>query len=401
MQLSMTVRKSFGTFTLATGFTVSGDSVGIFGVSGSGKSTLVSMLAGLLPPDSGEIILDGECLFSSAKRINLRPEQRRIAMVFQQHCLFPHLNVRNNLLYGYKRCPAQFRTIDFNALVDVLKLEGLLDRGVTNLSGGEKQRVALGRAILANPCLLLMDEPLSALDDSLRFQIIPYLRSVSEQFGIPYLFISHSLIEMRLMTDNTLVFEKGVMVEQVSSEQLARNRMGSSPVGYINLLKLGRPSPSAGLFAYPWGAGQLLLSAGSDCDTSMAELSSKDIILFKQHPEAISARNLLKCSVSSLFSSGRKIGVELEYAGNTLIAEVVQDAVNELGIIPGSTIYAAIKASAFRMLPGGLLINFSASACVTGASPIKPTLPKPPIFYTILANISLLLYYKMLARHML
>jgi molybdate transport system ATP-binding protein len=352
MQLSMAVNKTFGAFTLSTDVTVSGDRVGIFGVSGSGKSTIVSILAGLLEPDIGEIILDGECLFSSANRVNLRPEQRRIAMVFQQHCLFPHLSVRNNLLYGFKRCPAEYRTIDFNALVVVLKLDGLLGRGVTNLSGGEKQRVALGRAILANPRLLLMDEPLSALDDALRFQIIPYLRSVSEHFGIPYLFISHSLIEMRLMTDSALVFDKGVMVEQVSSEQLARNRMGQNQVGYINLLKLGCPSESAGLFAYPWGGGQLLLSTASDRDESMAELSSKDIILFKQHPEAISARNLLLCSVRSLFSSGRKIGVELDCAGNTLIAEVVQDAVNELSITPGSSLYAAIKASAFRILPG-------------------------------------------------
>jgi len=352
VKLSMTLKKSFADFTLSTDLTVSGDRVGVFGVSGSGKSTLVSMLAGLLEPDSGEIILDGECLFSSAERINLRPEQRRIAMVFQQHCLFPHLSVRNNLLYGFKRCPAEFRTIDFTTLVEVLKLEGLLGRGVTNLSGGEKQRVALGRAILANPRLLLMDEPLSALDDSLRFQIIPYLRSVSERFGIPYLFISHSLVEMRLMTDCALVFEKGALVEQVSSEQLARNRMGQSQVGYINLLELGRPLESSGLFAYPWGSGQLLLSVGSDRDASMAELSSKDIILFKQHPEAISARNLLECSVRSLFSSGRKIGVELDCAGNTLIAEVVQDAINELGIMPGSRLYAAIKASAFRILPG-------------------------------------------------
>lgn len=352
MRLNMTVKKSFGTFTLSSDFKIGGDRVGIFGVSGSGKSTLVSMLAGLLEPDGGEIILDGECLYSSVKGINLRPEQRRIAMVFQQHCLFPHLNVKNNLLYGFKRCPAEHRTIDFDNLVAVLKLEGLLHRGVSNLSGGEKQRVALGRAILANPRLLLMDEPLSALDDSLRFQIIPYLKSVGEQFGIPYLFISHSLVEMRLMTDTVLVFEGGSMVEQTSGEQLARNRMGASPVGYINLVKLGRPSPALGLYAYPWGASRLLLSAGSERSDSMAELSSKDIILFKQHPEATSARNLLHCGVRSLFSSGRKIGVELDCSGNTLIAEVVQDAVNELGITPGSIIYAAVKASAFRMLPG-------------------------------------------------
>lgn len=352
MQLSMDIKKSFGSFTLETGFTISGQKVGVFGTSGSGKSTLVSMLAGLVKPDSGEIVLDGECLFSSAGRINVRPERRRIAMVFQQHSLFPHLNVLHNLLYGFKRTSPEFRTVEFDTLVGVLKLDGLLDRGVTNLSGGEQQRVALGRAILANPRLLLMDEPLSALDDALRFQIIPYLKSVSEQFGIPYLFISHSLVEMRLMTDTVLAFAKGALVEQTTSEQLARNRMDSSPVGYINLLELGAPAPAAGLYSYPWGSARLLISAGSERAGSMAELSSKDIILFKQHPEAISARNLLECTVRSLFSSGRKIGVELECGGNTLIAEVVEDAVNELDIAPGSTVFAAIKASAFRMLPG-------------------------------------------------
>jgi molybdate transport system ATP-binding protein len=352
MHLSMNVKKSFGTFTLSTDITFSGDRIGIFGKSGSGKSTLVSMLAGLVDPDEGEIVLDGDCFFSSEKRINLRPEQRRIAMVFQQHCLFPHLSVKNNLLYGFKRCPLKFRTIDFDALVDVLKLKDLLGRGVTKLSGGEKQRVALGRAILANPRLLLMDEPLSALDDTLRFQIIPYLKSVSSEFGIPYLFISHSLVEMRLMTDTVLSFEKGDMVGQTTSEQLARNRMGSSQVGYINLLKLGRPADSGTLYAYPWGTTRLLLSVLSERDEALAELSSKDIILFKQHPEAISARNLLQCTVRSLFSSGRRIGVELDCGGNVLISEVVQDAVNELGIVPGSTVFAAVKASAFRVLPG-------------------------------------------------
>ncbi|MDD2364821.1 MAG: molybdenum ABC transporter ATP-binding protein [Desulfuromonadaceae bacterium] len=350
MKLSMNVNKSFGAFSLSTDFTVSGDCVGIFGASGSGKSTLVSMLAGFLKPDSGSIHLDGECLYSSEKRINVKPELRRISMVFQQHNLFPHLSVMENLLYGFKRCRKEHRTIDFDTLTDVLKLQGLLGRGVANLSGGEKQRVALGRAILANPRLLLMDEPLSALDDSLRFQIIPYLKSVSEQFAIPYIFISHSLIEMRMMTDTVLAFENGRMIEQSSSEQLARNRMGKSPAGYINLLHLGVPAESAGHFVYPWGRASLHISAGSDRAEPMAELSSKEIILFKQHPEAISARNLLKCTVRSLFSSGRKIGIELDCAGNPLVAEVVEEAVKELGVFPGVTVYAAMKASAFRIL---------------------------------------------------
>jgi len=350
MQLSMAVHKSFGAFTLTTDFSVSGDRVGIFGVSGSGKSTLVGLLAGLLQPDRGEIILDGDCIFSSKGRINLRPEERRIAMVFQQHCLFPHLSVKSNLLYGFRRCPPEHRTIDIDTLISVLKLEGLLERGVTNLSGGEKQRVALGRAILANPRLLLMDEPLSALDDSLRFQIIPYLKSVSERFNIPYLFISHSLVEMRLMTDTALVFEKGNMVEQTSSEQLARNRMGDSTVGYINLLRLGDPSQVDGLFSYRWGAGELFISAGSDEPEALFELSSKDIMLFKQHPEAVSARNLIKCTVISTFASGNRVGVELASGEGRLVAEVVKQAVVDLKIDIGSELYVAIKASAFRRM---------------------------------------------------
>jgi len=351
MQLSMTVKKSFGTFNLSADMKVSGDRIGIFGASGSGKSTLVNMLAGLLQPDSGEIVLGGDTLFSSTRGINLRPEQRRISMVFQQHGLFPHLSVKNNLLYGFKRCPAEHRTIDFDTLVAVLKLGTLLERSITNLSGGEKQRVALGRAIMANPRLLLMDEPLSALDDTLRFQIIPYLKSVSERFGIPYLFISHSLVEMRLMTDSALLIESGQIVEQTTSEQLARIRMGQSPVGYINLLELSDMTERDGMCAYRWKGIEVLLSAQNRETTSgLFELSSKDIILFKKHPEAISARNLLECRVSSLFESGRKLGVELECGEGSLVAEIVPEAALELGIKAGVTIHAAFKASAFRRL---------------------------------------------------
>ena len=351
MQLSMTVQKRFGTFTLAADIDVSGDRIGIFGTSGSGKSTLVNLLAGFVKPDRGEITLDGDCLFSSSKGINMRPEKRRVAMVFQQHSLFSHLNVKNNLLYGFRRCPPEYRTIDFANLVRVLNLEELLEREVTNLSGGEKQRVALGRAILANPRLLLMDEPLSALDDPLRFQIIPYLKSVSEEFGIPYLFISHSLVEMRLMTDTVLAFKNGTMIERTSSEQLARNRMGQSPVGYINLLELSGMTERDRMCAFSWKGGELLLSGGNrDTVSGLFELSSKDIILFKRHPEAISARNLLHCTVAGLFESASEIGVELKCGKGTLVAEIVPEAARELGIEQGAVVYAAIKASAFRRL---------------------------------------------------
>ncbi len=351
MRLTMNVEKSFGPFSLMADFTVNEERLGVFGVSGSGKSTLVGMLAGLQEPDRGDIFLDDQCLFSSSHKINLRPEQRRIAMVFQQHALFPHLNVRKNLLYGFNRCPPKQRTIRMETLVETLGLEGLLHRSVTNLSGGERQRVALGRAILANPRLLLMDEPLSALDDSLRFQIIPYLRSVSERFGIPYLFISHSVVEMRLMTETLLLFEQGRMVEQTTSEQLARHRMGCSPAGYINLLRLHHMTRRDGMCSYRWAGGELLLSASNrDTESGLFELSSKDIILFKKHPEAISARNLLECSVIGLFESGTKLGVELQCGEGVLVAEIVPEAANELEIRVGSRVHAACKASAFRRL---------------------------------------------------
>jgi molybdate transport system ATP-binding protein len=351
MNLSMKLTKHLDDFTLAADFSVEGNRIGIFGNSGGGKSTLINLLAGLLTPDNGEIVLNGDCLFSSSQRINLSPEKRRIAMVFQQHCLFPHLSVRKNLLYGFKRSPRELRTIDFDVLVKLLKIDRLLDRGVTNLSGGEKQRVALGRAILANPRLLLMDEPLSALDDNLRFQIIPYLRGVSERFGIPYLFISHSMVEMRLMTDTVLVVEKGRVSEQTSSEELARSRMGASSAGFINLLELEGMVERDGLCVYRWPGGELILSSGyRDTPAGLFELSSRDIILFKRHPEAISARNLLECRVSSLFESEGKVGVELESGGGKLLAEIVPEAARELGIEQGSVLHAAIKASAFRRL---------------------------------------------------
>lgn len=350
MELRVSVSKKFSLFDLKVDFTVSQDRVGIFGPSGSGKSTLVSLIAGLQQPDKGIIQLNGETLFDA--KTSRSPEQRRIGIIFQQPHLFPHLSVRKNLLYGLKRCAHQNRKIDFDSLVAVLQIGHLLERGVNNLSGGEKQRIAIGRAVLSNPRLLLMDEPLSALDEKLRFQIIHYLTKVCETFNIPYVFISHSLLEMRLMADTVLVFENGALTEQTTSEQLARSRMGQSPVGYINLLRLEKPQQISGLYRYQWGQSELYISSGSDQPESTFELSSKDIILFKQHPEAISARNLLQCSVRALFESGGKVGVELDCAGNTLIAEVVQEAVNELEITVGSTIFAAIKASAFRILPG-------------------------------------------------
>ncbi|NTV97806.1 MAG: molybdenum ABC transporter ATP-binding protein [Chlorobiaceae bacterium] len=350
MKLEIDIEKKFGEFSLQFGTTVSSSRTGIFGPSGSGKSTMVNILSGLLHPDRGEITIDGECLFSSSRKINVPPEKRRIAIVFQQAMLFPHMSVKSNILYGYRRIRPETRSIGPDALIELLGLGPLLDRGTGKLSGGEKQRVALARAVLANPRLLLMDEPLSALDDNLRFQIIPYLKNVSSEFGIPCIFISHSLVEMQLMADHAIVMENGRIREETTADRLARSRMGISRYGYRNLLRFSGGETRNGMFACGWGGNILLVSEDPGNGEALFELSSREIILFRKHPEAISARNLMECRVTEVFRSGGRVGVELAAGEGKLVAEIVPRALEELGITEGSMVFAAIKASSFRRL---------------------------------------------------
>ncbi len=350
MKLSIDIEKKFSAFSLQFSTTVEGPRTGIFGPSGSGKSTLVSILSGLQQPQRGEISIDGECLFSSSRNINISPEKRRISIVFQHAMLFPHMNVRSNILYGYRRSRAANRRIHPDALIELLKLQPLLQRDSLTLSGGERQRVALARAVLANPRLLLMDEPLSALDDTLRFQIIPYLKSVSTGFGIPYLFISHSLVEMQLMADHAIVMENGRIREETTPDRLARQKMGASRYGYQNLMRFSGSEACSGMYACRWGGNIILVSEDPGSGEALFELSSREIILFRKNPEAISARNLLQCTVTEIFRSDGRIGVELTAGGVTLVAEIVPRASEELALTTGSTIFAAIKASSFRRL---------------------------------------------------
>ncbi len=351
MELSVRLEKRFPEFTLDVDFSVFGSRIGLFGPSGSGKSTLFGLLAGLVKPDAGTIRLDGDLLFDSARGIDLPPEKRRIGVVFQQAHLLPHMSVRRNLLYGWQRLPKPERRIDPQALVAVLNLEPLLERNVTTLSGGERQRVALGRAVLACPRLLIMDEPLTGLDDELKYQIIPYLNRVCREFAIPFLFISHDQQEMRLMTDKVLEFAGGRMIGELTPEALARRRLDSSRTGYLNLLRLDDPQQVDDLWSLRWGSSRLVMAEpGNPLGETVVELAAKDVTLFKRHPEASSARNLLACRVTDLFAVGNRVGVELACGDRTLIAQVVGDAARELELAIDSEVVAAIKASAFRRL---------------------------------------------------
>lgn len=350
MKLDLALYKHLNAFTFAGEFAVEGDRIGIFGPSGSGKSTLSRLLTGELCADHGHIRLGERTLFDSMRRINLKPERRRVAVVFQHACLFPHFNVRNNLLYGYRRTAPDERRLTLEEVTDALAIGNLLERGVAQLSGGEKQRVALGRALLACPELLILDEPLSALDKRLKEQIIPFLRKVLRRFSIPYLYISHSLSEMRLLTDRVLQFSSGRLQQLTDAETLARRRMSSNRHGYLNHLHLSDPREVGNLLGYRWGDNELLLTDRQPVGSGLFELSSKDILLFRNHPQAISARNLLIGSITELLPQGGFVGVELNCGGQKLLVQVVREVVPELDLQVGKKVYAAVKASAFRRL---------------------------------------------------
>jgi molybdate transport system ATP-binding protein len=187
---------------------------GILGASGSGKSTLLALIAGLLLPQRGRILLDGETLCDTQTRKCLPPHNRHIGLVFQDGQLFPHLSVRNNLLYGFKNIAAERRRFSLDAVLDLLEIRDLLERKPAQLSGGEKQRVALGRAILYSPRLLLLDEPLSALDERLKQQILPFFLRIYAEFNIPMVYVSHAESEIDFLTKHVFFVSDGRLLEK-------------------------------------------------------------------------------------------------------------------------------------------------------------------------------------------
>jgi molybdate transport system ATP-binding protein len=185
---------------------------GISGPSGCGKSTLLALVAGLLRPRSGRIRFAEEVLADGG--VFVPAWRRRFGLVFQDGQLFPHLSVRGNLLYGYRRRRAAERRLDLDAVTELLEIGPLLGRRPAQLSGGERQRVALGRALLYSPRLLLLDEPLSALDERLKQQILPFLRRVKEETRIPMIYVSHSTAEVQYLADRVLFMEQGELASK-------------------------------------------------------------------------------------------------------------------------------------------------------------------------------------------
>lgn len=192
---------SLGKFQLLANLQSTKQVMGLFGVSGSGKTSILHSIAGINTPKQGKIIINGQTWFDSQKKINLSTQQRRVGLVFQDAQIFPHKSVMENLLFGYRNISPENRRFQIDEIIDLLKLEHLTHRMPTKLSGGEKQRLALGRALLYSPQLLLLDEPLSALDSIHKQEILPFFQQIITTTQIPILYVSHDKDEISALTD--------------------------------------------------------------------------------------------------------------------------------------------------------------------------------------------------------
>ena len=355
--LSIKVHRRLAHFALDVDLNCPYPATAVYGPSGAGKTTLLNTIAGLVRPDQGEIALDGRVLFSSASGIDLPPEQRRIGYVFQNDLLFPHLSVRRNLRYGLDLLPSAQRRFRLEQIVDLLEIGPLLDRQPAHLSGGEAQRVALGRALLSSPHLLLMDEPLASLDQGLKSRIIPYLRHIRADLGIPILYVSHAVAEILELTGQVVVLQAGQVVAHGDFFRIA-HRPEVLPLveehGFENVLpvEIVESDPVAGISLVRCGRQSLKIPY---CDRPaghrlFAGVRADDIILARHRPEGLSLRNALQGRITDISDVS---GKELVYVdvGRRLAVKVTPEAIAELGLRPGDTVFCLIKTHSIRLGP--------------------------------------------------
>ena len=218
--LALDVEKRLGDFGIAACFETNSRATALFGPSGAGKTTLVNMIAGLVRPDRGRIALDNDVLFDSAAKVNQAPHRRGIGYVFQEGRLFPHLTVRQNLVYGRWMRGLSRDASEESRVTALLDLAAFAGRRPGRLSGGERQRVAIGRALLMRPRLLLLDEPLASLDAARKGEILPYLERLRDEAGVPIVYVSHHADEVRRVATSVVRIEAGRVVAQGGPELL-------------------------------------------------------------------------------------------------------------------------------------------------------------------------------------
>jgi molybdate transport system ATP-binding protein len=329
-----------------------------FGPSGSGKTTLLDAIAGLRRIAEGEIEFGGRILFSSARKINLPARQRGIGYVPQEGALFPHLSVRKNILFGAERAGAKgSKPIRLEHVLEILEIPHLMTRAVTQLSGGEAQRVALARAILSRPQLLLLDEPLAALDIGLKERILPYLARVRDEFGIPMIYVTHNLTEVLTLADWVLMIRQGRLItEGVPRETLRSShaimQIPEEQFENVFTVTLMESDAQAGRSKVRLQNGQELfipyLSQPPN-RTLQIRIGADDIIVATQNPEGISAGNVLPGKVRTIdLVDGQAIVTVL--AGEEFYVRLTAAAVSRLGLLEDSRVFLIMKTRSFHLL---------------------------------------------------
>lgn len=318
----------------------------IFGVSGAGKTSLINAISGLTQPQRGRIQLHDRLLFDADQKIALPPEKRRIGYVFQDARLFPHYRVRGNLQYGM----APKMKAQFDSLVSLLGLEALLPRFPLSLSGGEKQRVAIGRALLTAPDMLLLDEPLASLDLPRKRELMPYLQKLAKQVDIPMLYVSHSLEEILQLADNVLVLDAGKVkafgpLERVWSSSAMRPWLPVSELTSVLRVQVLEQHPDYPMTALSLGDQHIWVSrVNQPVKTPLRiRIASADVSLALQPPQHSSIRNILPAQVVELLEVGDQVEVKLRIGISELWARITPWARDELGIRPDQWLYAQIK----------------------------------------------------------
>ena len=352
MSLDVDIDHTRGSFRISARFSAVPGLTALFGRSGSGKTTLVDIVGGLVKPDRGRVAVDGQVLVDTERGVFVPKHRRRIGYVFQDSRLFPHLSVQRNLLYGrwFNRAGGG-AAADLASVVELLGIGHLLERQPASLSGGEKQRVAIGRALLAHPQLLLMDEPLASLDEARRAEILPYIERLRDEAGVPILYVSHSVTEVaRLATTVVILSEGKVTAVGPVADILPLAEAGDA--GSVLDAVVARHDEAFQLSVLTSAAGELqvpLLSAPVGA-TVRAYIRGRDVMLSLRPPEEISALNVLAGRVAAIAASGNgaQAEVRLDCNGAALVARLTAKSVHRLALAPGKPVYAVIKSVSFE-----------------------------------------------------
>lgn len=350
--LDLSIRRKQGEFLVDVDLRSGPGVTALFGRSGSGKSSVINMVAGLARPDAGHIKVDGKVLFNAAAGVDVAPEHRRLGYVFQDARLFPHLSVAGNLTFGMNLLPAAERRIAFDDVVEVLGVDHLLDRRPAKLSGGEKQRVAIGRALLASPRILLMDEPLAALDASRKAELLPFIARVSRQFGIPILYVSHSMDEVLRLADTLVLMDDGAAkavggVEDLLSRPELRPLTGRYDAGAVIRATVAGHDSTYGMTRLAFAGGTLHVSKANLAVGTEVRLRihARDVSIAIDAPTRISMRNVLPAVVKSVhMAEDWLVDVVLGCGGVDLWAQISAGAQASLDLRPGMHVNALIKA---------------------------------------------------------